>query len=522
MSRLSSRATIQVIVLTGIAIFAMLTGWACGCGSGSDHSYGSGLSKTRDIAGVNAGEVSRYHDFDQGTFDANTKDLQNFTSFLQQGSSGFGVLVPQAPGATQPGVLLGQSEPSILLFWSSNGEDFYTMVPLTTSQELADDLTSLIPPPPDTRWQGLVPVPGGWLTEIPTQTATIEEMWGSLYYGLDFQGDDLCNHCEVQLTTCSTSPMSGPQLFLLSAFGSDSVIASQELVCIQPISTYILLSDETGAPVPGEVFASFGPFGGTVYTTTMQSDSNIPYSLRHSAHTTQTLILEDIGSSQGWQYSWADLEGHPITSIEVGPIEGNIWSDSPFFDNNLRVIATGLPTCVQTRDTIHLTATMVTTPTIQAFGSTIIDVLPDPDLCTVIDLGIGQIASTTEISAGNWVTFTLTITNFEATTQGAVITQTIAPATAIADDLLPADCTRSDGEIVCTVSSVPPGGATSLEIAIQSSATFSGPMSSIAHVRPAAGADLHFYDNTTHRLTVNVVRDLPPTIQIFLPFVQRR
>ena len=178
MSRLSSRATLQVIVLTGIAVFAMLTGWACGCGSGSDHSYGSGLSNTRDIAGVNAGEVNRYHDFDQGAFDANTKDLQNFTNFLQQGSSGFGVLVPQAPGATQPGVLLDQSEPNILIFWTISGEMYYASVPLTTSQELADDLTTLIPPPLETRWQGLVPVPGEWLTQIPTQTASIEKMWG--------------------------------------------------------------------------------------------------------------------------------------------------------------------------------------------------------------------------------------------------------------------------------------------------------------------------------------------------------
>ncbi len=520
MSRLSSRATLQVIVLTGIAVFAMLTGWACGCGSGSDHTYGSGVLTTRDAVTAD-GEVNRWHDFSQGDFATSTKDLQTFYNFIEQGGSGFGVLVPQAPGATQPGLLSGSAEPDIFVHWTDEAGAHYLSVPLTTSQELADDLTALIPPPPETRWQALVPIPGDWMTEIPTQTTSIENMWGHLHYGIDFQGTELCNHCEVKLTTCSITPLTTPQRFLLGAFGGDSVISSDGINCAQPISTYILLSDDHGAPVPGSVFASFGPFGGMVYTSTMQSDLNIPYALRHSAQTTQTLTLSPIVSEQGWQYSWADLAGNPITQTIVGPMGNDLWGGS-FYEDNLQVVVSDLPTCVHRSDTIYLTATMVTTPTIQATAHTVIDVLPDPNLCTVIDLGIDQIASTAEISAGNWVTFTFTITNFEITAQNAVITQTITPASAIGDASLPVGCTRTSGEIVCPVGSVPAGGNVSLEISIQAAATFSGSLGSVAQVQPLTGADLHYYDNITRRLSVNVVGGSTPILQIFLPFVQRR
>ncbi len=526
MSNSNARAAIQVIILIGITIFAMLTGWACDCGSGSDYSSSGGGFTTHDAVNEAEGAVDRWHDFTQENLTPNAKDLQTFYSFVEDGRLGFGILVPQAPDATQPGILLEGVTPNIYAQWNENGETLpiYTFVPLTTSQELADQLTALIPPPPETRWQALVPIPGDWMANIPIDTTNIENFGGSLYYGLDFQGVDFCNHCEVKLTACSSTPLTAPQQFMLNAFGESFITSDEGLTCAQPVPTYIMLSDPFGGdPPPGPIFASFGPFGGVVYTTTMQSDFSIFYSLRHSTQTTQTLTLSQIGSSQGWEYEWADLEGTPISQISVGPMGDNIHADGPFFEDNLQVIASGLPTCTNARDTIYLTATMVTTPSIQAIGSTVIEVLPDPALCIVADLGIDQIASTSQITAGNWVTFTFAITNFETTAQSIVVTQTLTPGSAVEDVSVPAGCTwaQAAGLITCTQSSVPPGSSLSLEIAVQAAATFTGELNSMAEVQPQGGADSHYYDNVTGWLAVNVTGGVPPSWQVFLPCINR-
>ncbi len=505
------RASLQILVLMGIAIFAVITGWACDCGTGSDHYGGSGV--TRDQMGYGDGIVERWHDFRENDFTASDKDMQALNDFLAQGSAGFGVLVPQAPGASEPGTLTYSPTQNIFISWNDGVIPHYLSVPITPSQQLAAQLTALMPPPQGTRWQGLVPVPGDWMAEIPTQATNFQDVFGSLHYVLDFKGSDYCNHCEVQLTACSTAPLTAPQEIALQLFGADQFVANDSITCARPVSTNIMLVLE-----PGPVIASFGPYGSVVYTSTQQSDLTIPYSLLHTSQVTQTLQLSPVASTQGWNYTWKDLSGNPITQLTVGPIGNDLWAS---YDDNLQIVASGLPTCTHIQDTIYLTATMVTTPSIQAHAWTLVDVLPDPAGCPVVDLGIGQIASTSEISAGNWVTFTLTVTNFETLDQDAIVTQTLSPASAIGGAVLPAGCSRTGGEITCQVSDIPGESSIELVIAIQAANTFTGVMGSSVEVQPVGASDLRYYDNTDGWLPVTVTGGVPSQLELYLPIVRR-
>ena len=96
------RATVQTLILLGIAAFILISGWACDCGSGSDLPGGS--FTTRESPSALNGHIDRWHDFSENSFTASGKDLQTLMDALQQGG-GIGLLVPQAQGASEPGIL---------------------------------------------------------------------------------------------------------------------------------------------------------------------------------------------------------------------------------------------------------------------------------------------------------------------------------------------------------------------------------------------------------------------------------
>jgi uncharacterized repeat protein (TIGR01451 family) len=144
---------------------------------------------------------------------------------------------------------------------------------------------------------------------------------------------------------------------------------------------------------------------------------------------------------QGWDYAWTDLAGNPITQLVVGPLASPMVMTS---QSNLRLVGSGLPTCTRMQDTLHLTATLVSTPTVVAVSAPLVEVMPDPTLCDVVDVGIVQTATTTALNAGQWVTFALTVTNYMTVPVSAVVTDTLSPA-AIKDQ--PArGCTQRDDD----------------------------------------------------------------------------
>ena len=105
----------------------------------------------------------------------------------------------------------------------------------------------------------------------------------------------------------------------------------------------------------------------------------------------------------------------PITQIEVGP------QSTPWGNKNVGVVGT-VPTCTLAVDTIHITATSVITPSFQAIATSLVNVVPDPEICPVADVGIAKVVSSRVITAGQSVTFTLTISNHEQTAVDAVVT----------------------------------------------------------------------------------------------------
>ena len=138
----------------------------------------------------------------------------------------------------------------------------------------------------------------------------------SLSYAIDFGGTKPCAGCDVKLVSC----VPGKYKALLPA--AVAAASDQALLCTVPVSTYIVLYDFSGNPVPGPLAAAFRSLGKpgnglfTVGGTTVQ-----PVILEHTAPTTVTFTLDPLLSALGWSYAWQDAQGTPIGRIAVGPHE---------------------------------------------------------------------------------------------------------------------------------------------------------------------------------------------------------
>jgi hypothetical protein len=498
MPRENVRSSFQIIAMIIIVGLAAITGWACGCNSGSDHQ----LSITTHESVVAAGVLDRWHDITSDDFTATTKDLDFLRDWTQDGEAGIGVLIPQAEGAAQPGTLTGNEYSIYVYYIADGGGSGYLNIPLSIDPAMGTEMDSMFPPPAGLHWQALAPANNDWLSQVPTQTTDISNIFGSLFYEVDFHGSDICSHCEVKLTGCSTAELSFTEQVGLWAFGGKEFASSANLTCKTPISTYILPMDGSGNLLPGgPVIASFGFWGGTAYTTTMTSQAVIHLALNHTDSVSQTFNLAPVVSDQGWMYTWQDLDGTPITQLEVAPLADPLYAT---YGSNLRLVGSGLPTCARIQDTVHLTATLVSTPTIVATTSTIVQVLPDPNTCLVADVGVTQAASAADLEAGSWVTFTLTVTNYESAPVSVAVTDSLSSAIALGSVVLPAECTRSGTLISCDLQDLPAGSSASLPLAVKVSTVFSGVLTNRAWAEPVNATDNRFYDNATGPVAVNV------------------
>jgi len=455
------------------------------------------------------GMIANWHDIASTKGTLNAKDLNFARQWLGGNQVVLALQVPTAPGASQPGVLRTEETSNNLNLWINGNRNEFKLV---SDDTIAGELGAILPSTSGAHWQVLAFDSMDWVSQIPTETVEAD-ISGSLKYEIDFLGESYCPGCEIKMAICSDYQFDFREQLALKLSKAEIVQGEGVWTCTEPMSTYVTIYDYiSGELMPGELIASFGPWGGLIYTNTLSADMQIPYWLSHSGAMTETFTLEAIQSDRGWSYTWQDPDGSPISQIEVPP--DNFYNHDPF----MNVLGTGLPTCTRTSDTIHLTATSITTPSLQAKTTTIIRVLPDPAVCPIADVGIVQVASTEVISAGNWVTYTLTISNFEASPVDVVVTSTLSSEGAIAETKLPGGCVRQGAETVCQVSDVPGEGTTALELSIKISETSPEWVGHKAQVEPIGASDDLPYDNITPPLYVRVTGSVVE-YKVYLPYL---
>jgi hypothetical protein len=488
----------------------------CLCGCPGSSCLQNTSSYTEDTIQAN-GELVREHHIvlDNDLLTLTPKDLDYFRSLA---STGFviGLQVPTAPGATEPGQLVGDEhrlEGTINIREIPGSQiDAAVDIPLESSSSMASQVASVFPAEPNTHWQALVPGNMDYLSLIPGDTSFLLGGYGVLRYTLDF-GGDLCLGCIVKMTMCTNAdvPWLDAQLanqVMVRETGA-AVLQVKDLTCIEPFPTAIrVVAGATGdaaCPSAEDQAAWLSPEGGPIYNATHGPAVEMQYFLGLSRpesgeEENKEFTLEPVASEQGWIYGWFDAADNPLTEITVTPglCEGA----------DLKVKSIDIPTCTVVLDTIHLTATSVTSPVIQATAVSYVHVSPDLDKCPVSDLGVTKIGSPGAISAGGSVNFTLTISNYTDAPIGAVLTDTLSPVSAIEDATLPAGCSRSGGEITCQVTSVATDTPTILNFVVQVAETFSGTLSDIAAVQPVGATDPWFYDNHAGPVAVQVIGPL--------------
>ncbi|MBN1668766.1 MAG: hypothetical protein JW862_16850, partial [Anaerolineales bacterium] len=163
-----TRSILQVNFMLAVIAFAALTGWACDCWGGSDHSsYITGVTSRAVQSGD--GLLNRWHDFSAEGGQLNAKDLAYLHDWLANGDLMIGLLLPQAPGASQPGSLGNESEHNIYLNFQGPDGPHYFAVFLEPDPQAALMINGLYAPTAGAQWTALRPVDDTWLSELPTQ-----------------------------------------------------------------------------------------------------------------------------------------------------------------------------------------------------------------------------------------------------------------------------------------------------------------------------------------------------------------
>jgi uncharacterized repeat protein (TIGR01451 family) len=464
----------------------------------------------RDVASeAAAGVVERYHDITFSSTVATAKDLQYLRS-VSGTAWAIGLLLPTAAGAAGPGQLTADEHELHLGAWRT----LDIRIPLIPDAEAAVGLTALFPPAAGAGWQALKPANYDWVKSIPTQTVTITNGGGQLHYFVDFGSASLCNGCTMQMTACATQPVPLPLRLMVEAMAGLRLVSDGAgLTCAEPKPSVVTVVEGPGNLLPNRPLnVAFGFWGGQVVTTTMTTTAVIPLRLEHTSTVSQTYRLEPIASELGFAYEWRNMANQPIGQITLPPATVS-WGPL-----NLQARTAGLPTCARLLDTVHITATHVTTPSLQATNWVQVQLAPDPARCPLADIGVRKIASATEVNAGDWLTYTLTITNYENRIVSAVVTDTLEPAYALAEARLPAGCELRGGAIRCAVNDLPARGARSVQIGVRVAATFAGALVNLAYAEPAGAIDTREYDNIAVAPEVEVRRTRWPG---YLPLVKK-
>lgn len=506
------RAVLQSTFLLLFLPVLFFLGLGCLCASpqpsGGDETHGelaSGL-QTKDVQ-VGPALVMRYHSIQDASLIATVGEAHAISEALP--SSFFGMRIPTAPDRNQPGDLYGGVWAAYIV------NNVPTSVPLKPEPSLDAELNKRFPPAEGTKWVALVMSDTHALDRLLGGPIDLRTMNASLSYAIDFGGTKPCAGCDVKLVTCV--PGKFKALFppaLAAATEVTAAASDQTFQCTVPMSTYIVLYDFSGNPLPGPTAAAFGLWGSQSTTSTVGGTTVLPVMLDHTGAMTLAFNLDPLQSALGWTYAWQDAQGTPISQIAVGPHDPSNMSPAP----NLRIVGSGIPTCTQAIDVLSLHAVGVLTPSLQAQAEAYVNVLPDTANCPTADVAARHIQATTVISGGTGITYTLTISNLTNNTVNGLIQQTLTPASAVTGADLPTGCQRSSGVVTCAVDSIPANAAKSVTVVIKTRKSYGGDLVSVEQVNPAGAADDAFLDNIDGPLTVAVQADGTEE-KYYLPFL---
>ena len=521
------RATLQAIFTVLLMPMLFFFGLGCLCfappPTGSDSSQSPEVFlHTRETL-VGPGAVMRNHILQSSAVEATAGEAQVANQALA--GSFIGLLMPTAADARQPGQL--QEGANIM------GGPVSTPVAMKQDQTQSDILNDLFPPPPGTAWVALTMSDTHALDSLLSGPVSLDPLDAFFSYQIDFGGTDPCNGCEVQMVTCVPGQFSA---FLppgsVVARTTGQAAASDTVACTQPVSTYITLVDPFNnfEPLPGApVVAAFGLYGGQPTTSTINGQVELPLRLEHTSPTTLTFDLASIQSDRGWTYAWQDMQNAPITQITVPAPYQPYYIKPP--TPNLKVTASGLPTCTQIVDVLSLQATDTVSPSLQARVQAYVSVLPDPATCTLVDVAAFHAQQTAVIVGGDRLTYTLTISNLMNAAVDGVIEQTITPDTAVRGANLPAGCTVAANVVTCQVANIAAQGALAVTVEILGRGGYSGEVRSLVEVYPANAADTAFLDNVHGPLVATVNFASPTSLpvdeepvldwQMYLPLLDR-
>lgn len=509
------RASLQLgfLLFAMPLLFAFGVGCRCGCGvpsegAGGDYIWWGPAASigTRDILVANS-TVARSHYLQDGFLSATAGETQAAQAALP--ASFIGIRIPSDPASGQQGRLLD----GVQLRYDT--PDTSQAIDFREDKTNSAVLNEQVPPAPGTRWVALVPTDLQLVNRLLSGPLDVTGAFASFTYSIDFGANGACNGCNVQLIACGPSSFAALLPPALAAAAQTTEIST--LACSPPVDTYITLFDGNGDPLPdAPLVAAFGFWGSQATTATVDGTAVIPVTLQHTGATNQTFDLQSIESAMGWTYRWEDAQRRPITQIEVPP-SSSFGMASP----NLYVTADGLPTCTQVLDVLNLVATDTLTPSVQAYTPAYIQVLPDPALCPEADVAAIHRQWIGEIAGGDSITYTLTVSNVTSSATGAVIQQTITPASAVRGAILPNGCTRSGNVVTCQMGQVPANGAKSAIIVIQSRFSYAGDVLSSVKASPLQAADAAFVDNVHGPLSVTVQAS-GKADGLYLPFITRK
>jgi len=289
--------------------------------------------------------------------------------------------------------------------------------------------------------------------------------------------------------------------------------------------------------VPGNPLVAFDVCYGVSKPTIMQGITpTVPFTHEHCLMnldtTTRTYTLE-WSSSENWNYTFytqtneagsvpMPLVGNQVT---LGPDE---W---PAHDDEVQILAVLTPSITISdtmRETFFITATSTISPEVQAtafsFAFAPSYQLDEGGALTTADLSIGKVASSPVVTAGERITYTVTITNAGPTTPvTATVVDTFSDPGAIAGVTSDSDCTWTLGSeiVTCTVANVANGIPAHLTLVVTTSATYSGTLSNTVVVTPTGDVtDTNASNNRAGPVEVTV-RGKELGYSIYLPVVLR-
>jgi uncharacterized repeat protein (TIGR01451 family) len=302
-------------------------------------------------------------------------------------------------------------------------------------------------------------------------------------------------------------------------------------VFIGPFRTTITYPTE----VPGGPLVEFDHCYGVSKPTIAQGITpTVPFTHEHCLinldEIEHTYTLEWT-SSENWNYTFytrANEDGSVPALLVGNQINLEPYDfDISAHDDEVQILAVLTPpitTDDSMRETLFLTATSVISPDVQAIAYSFAfapsyQLDENGDDLDLADLSVGKVASSPVVTAGERITYTITVANKGPTTPiTATVVDTFNDPAALANVTFDYDCAWTPGstDIACTVTDVVSGTPTYLTLVVETNAAYSGALINTAVVTPTGDVtDDNAGDNSAGpvEVTVNAPAVPEPTVQ---------